>query len=128
MFSFIQINFEPLAVYVRWKSKGKVFYVQQPPRGKSTTTEYGVSYQNKVALWVTPSCSQPQPATDNGFRDGTSNWLVASPLSSTLPPELHVLHGVNEGNKSQDLLQQPGLELASMWMPGQRQLIFQLRV
>ena len=27
----------------------------------------------------TPSCSQPQPATDNGVGDGRSNWLVAPP-------------------------------------------------
>ena len=33
----------------------------------------------EAAQWVTPSCSQPQPATDNGVRDGKSNWLVAPP-------------------------------------------------
>ena len=27
----------------------------------------------EAALWGTPSCSQPQPATDNGVRDGRSN-------------------------------------------------------
>ena len=26
-----------------------------------------------AAQWGTPSCSQPQPATDNGVRDGRSN-------------------------------------------------------
>ena len=26
-----------------------------------------------VAQWGTPSCSQPQPATNNGIRDGRSN-------------------------------------------------------
>ena len=32
----------------------------------------------------------------------------------------HVLHGVNAAEKSQDLLQQSGLELASTGMPDQR--------
>ena len=41
----------------------------------------------EVAHWGAPSCTQPQPATDNGVRDGRSNWLVALPT-----PELHVLH------------------------------------
>ena len=39
-------------------------------------TECGVNYQllaviTEAAQWETPSCSQPQPATDNGVRDGT---------------------------------------------------------
>ena len=60
------------------KGKGKVFYGQEPPSGESTTTEYGVNYQplaviTEVAQWGTPSCSRPQPATDNGVRDGRSN-------------------------------------------------------
>ena len=50
----------------------------QPPSGESTTTECGVNYQlltviTEAAQWGTPSCSQPQPATDNGVRDGRSN-------------------------------------------------------
>ena len=37
-----------------------------------------VNYQllaviTEVAQWGTPSCSRPQPATDNGFSDGGSN-------------------------------------------------------
>ena len=68
----------------------------------------------------TPGCSRPQPATDNGVRDGRSNWLVAPPPSWAVPPGLHVLHGVNEAHKSQDLLHQQGLERASMGMPYQR--------
>ena len=68
----------------------------------------------------TPSCSRPQPATDNGVRDGRSNWLVAPPPSWAVPPELHVLHGVNAAHISQDLVHQPGLEHASTGMPGQR--------
>ena len=60
------------------KGKGKVFYGQEPPSGESTTTECGVNYQllaviTEAAQWGTPSCSQPQPATDIGVRDGRSN-------------------------------------------------------
>ena len=33
----------------------------------------------EATQWEAPSCSQPQPATDNGVRDGRSNWLVAPP-------------------------------------------------
>ena len=47
----------------------------------------------EVAQWGAPSCSQPQPATDNGVRDGRSNWLLAPPtIHRAVPPELHVLH------------------------------------
>ena len=58
--------------------KKKVVYGQEPPSGESTTTECGFNYQllaviTEVAQWVAPSCSQPQPATDNGVRDGRSN-------------------------------------------------------
>ena len=64
-----------LAKYVY---KAKVFYGQEPPSGESTTTECGVNYQllaviAEVAQWETPSCNRPQPATDNGVRDGRSN-------------------------------------------------------
>ena len=64
--------------------KSKVFYGHEPPSEESTTTECGVNYQllaviTEVAQWGTPSCSRPQPATDNGVRDGRSNWLVAPP-------------------------------------------------
>ena len=60
------------------EGKGKVVYGQEPPSGESTTTESGVNYQlleviTEAAQWGTPSCSQPQPATDNGVRDGRSN-------------------------------------------------------
>ena len=66
------------------KSKGKVFYGQKPPSGESTTTECGVNFQlllviTEVAQWGTPSCSEPQPATDNGIRVARSNWLVVPP-------------------------------------------------
>ena len=78
--------------------KGKVVYGQEPPSGESTTTECGFNYQllaviTEVAQWGAPSCSQPQAATDNGVRDGRSNWLVAPPTRHrAIPPELHVLH------------------------------------
>ena len=37
-------------------------------------TNHGdMSAFSKPAQWGTPSCSQPQPATDNGIRDGRSN-------------------------------------------------------
>ena len=37
------------------------------------------------------------------------DWKHSTP-SWALPPDLHVLHGVNAANKSQDFLQQPGLD------------------
>ena len=74
----------------------------------------------EVAQWGTPSCSRPQPTTNNVVRDSRLKWLVAPPPSWAVPHELHVLHGVNVANKSQDWLQQPGLEHASTGMPDQR--------
>ena len=98
---------------------------RSPPVENLLETECGVNYQllaviTEVAQWWTPSFSPPQPATDNGVRDGRSNWLVAPPPSWAAPPELYVLHGVNAAYKSQDLLHQPGLERASTGMPDQR--------
>ena len=60
------------------KGKGKVVYGQEPTSGESTTTECGFNYQlltviTEVAQRGASSCSQPQPATDNGVRDGRSN-------------------------------------------------------
>ena len=45
------------------------------------------------------------------------------PPSWAVPPELHVLHGVNAAYKPQDLLHQPGLERASTGMPDQRTIL-----
>ena len=64
-------------IIIRWV-KGEVVYGQEPPSGESTTTECGFNYQllaviTEVAQSGAPSCSQPQPATDNGVRDGRSN-------------------------------------------------------
>ena len=78
--------------------KKVVFYGQEPPSGESTTTDCGFNYQllaviYEVAECGAPSCSWPQPATDNGVRDGRCNWLVAPPtLHRAVLPELHVLH------------------------------------
>ena len=46
----------------------------------------------RVAQWGTLSCSKPQPATNNGVRDGRSNWLVGRtpPPSCAVLPERHV--------------------------------------
>ena len=59
-------------------NEGTVFHGQEPPSGESTNTECGVNYQllaviTEVAQWGTPCCSLPQPATDNGVRNGRSN-------------------------------------------------------
>ena len=112
-----------LGIKALYNKKVKVFYDQEPPSLEFTTTECGVNYQllaviTEVAQWGTPSLSQPQPATNKGARDGRSNWLVASPPLWAVPPELHVLHGVNTAYKSQNLLHQPGH--TSTGMPDQR--------
>ena len=41
----------------------------------------------------TPSCSRPQPATDNGVRDGRSN--SHPPPSLAVPPET-LMHSINQ--------------------------------
>ena len=69
----------------------------------------------KVAQWGAPSFIQPQPATDNGVRDGRSNWLVELPtLHRAVLPELHVLHTAMGAAscKSQDLLHWESLDRA----------------
>ena len=38
-----------------------------------------LQYCTEAAQWWTPSCIQPQPATDNGVKHARSNWLVAHP-------------------------------------------------
>ena len=67
-----------LTISDSYKDKGKVFHDQEPARGEYTTTECGVNYQllaiiTEVTQWGTPSCSRPQPAANNGVRDGRSN-------------------------------------------------------
>ena len=81
-----------------------------------------INYSNvtEVAQWGALSCSRPQPATENGVRYGRSNWMAVTPtLCRAEPPELHVVHGVNAGYRSQDLQLQPGRGHASVCMPGQ---------
>ena len=59
------------------------------------------SNANEVAQWGAPSCSRPQPATNNCISDGRSNdWPLPSTLHRAVHPELHVLHGGNAGHKS----------------------------
>ena len=61
-------------------------------------------------------CSQLQLTRINGVKYGTSNWLaVTSPphLTQGVPPEIHVLHGVNAGYKLEDWLQKPRREHSS---------------
>ena len=72
--------------------------------------------------WEIPSCSRPQPATDNVVKDIRSNCLAVTPplLHRAVPPELHALHDANAGNKSRDLLQRVRREHTTFGMPGQR--------
>ena len=76
----------------------------------------------EVAQWEAPGCSHPQLATDNGVRDGRSNWLVAPPpytrqyhMSST-----YCTLQCGLGCKSQDLLHWVSRERATFGMPDQR--------
>ena len=48
------------------------------------------------------------------------DWSHPPTLQMAVPPELHVLHGVNAACQSQDLLHQPRLKHASTGMPDQR--------
>ena len=95
------------------KGMGKVFYGQEPPSGESTTTECGFNYQllaviTEVAQFGTPSCSRPQAATDNGARDGRSNWLVTPPtLMDSTPWAPRALYKSVQLSHSQDSFLQP---------------------
>ena len=105
--------------------KSKVFYGQEPPSGQSTTTESAFNYQllaviTEVAQWGAISCNRPQPATDNGVRDGRSNWLVALPTLHRAVPLSSTYYTVQCGCKSQDLLHSVSRERATFGMPGQR--------
>ena len=102
---------------------GKVFYGQEPPSGESTTTECAVNYQllaaiTEVAQFGTPSCSRPQSATDNGVRDGRSNWLVTLPtLMDSTPWAPRALYKSVQLSHSQDSFLQP-CNLATFSMRG----------
>ena len=67
----------------------------------------------EVAQLGAPSCNQPQPAMDNGVRDGRSNWLVV-PLSST-----YCTLQCGLSCKSQDLLHWVSLERVTFGVPDQ---------
>ena len=61
-----------------WTSNNNI-KVKSSPSGVSILPQNVGSVINDFQLcteayqWETPSCSQPQPATDNGVRDGRSN-------------------------------------------------------
>ena len=61
-----------------YKGKGKVFYMARSlpvdnllPQNVGSIINY--FQYTEAAQLGTPSCSQPQPATDNGVRDDRSN-------------------------------------------------------
>ena len=88
-------------------------------------TERGVNYQllaviTEVAQWGTPSCSRPQPATDNGVRDGRSSSLVAPPSLMDSTPWAPRIARCWRGLQIARLVAQPGLERASTSMSDQR--------
>ena len=65
--------------------------------GQLSTT---CSNATEVAQWAVPSFNRLQSATDNGVRDGWSNWLTVTPtLYRVVPPKRH-LYGANERYKS----------------------------
>ena len=74
----------------------------------------------KVAQYGAPSCSQPQPAMDNGVKDGRSNWLV-TPYTGQYPwSSTYCTLQCGLGCKSQDLLHWVSRERATFGMPDQR--------
>ena len=74
--------------------------------GESTTIECGVNYQylqqyTEVAQCGTPSCSRPQPATENGVRDGRSNLLVALPtFMGSMPWAPRINRGLDKWSRA----------------------------
>ena len=70
-------NHPPSPRYKR-KSKVKSSIAKSPPvenllpQNQGSIINY-LQYYTEVAQWRTPSCRQPQPATDNGVKDGRSN-------------------------------------------------------
>ena len=61
-----------------------VFFGREPPSGESTSIilwgQLSTTCSNvtEVAQWAAPSCSWPQPATDNGVRDVRSDFLAVT--------------------------------------------------
>ena len=110
--------------------KQKVIYGQEPQSGESTTTECGVNYQLLAVIywsaqWVIPivTVDHNQLRTIASETADPIDWSHP-PLSWAVPvpPQLHVLHGVNAAYKSQDLLHQPGLEHEATGMPDHSEL------
>ena len=105
-----------------------MFYGQKCPSEKTTSSECGVGQLSTTCSNVTEVVHGELPvAVDlNQIRTMASktgdpiDWVLLPSLHRAVPSELHVLHSVNAGYKSQDLLQQLGREHASLGMPGQR--------
>ena len=80
---------------IKFLDKGKVFYGPVEnllPQNVGSIINYLQQFTEVAQRWA-HSCSRPQPAMNNGVRDGRSNWLVALPtLHRAVPSELHVLH------------------------------------
>ena len=71
------------------RGKGKVFYGQEPPMQWRMYCHrmWGLlltncSNVNEIATMGTPSFIRLHPATDNGVRDGRSNWLAVTQNST----------------------------------------------
>ena len=71
----------------------------------------------EVAKLGAPSCSRPQPATENGVR--AIDWPLPPTLYWAVPLALRALHDANTGNKSQHLLLRLRSEHAAFGMTGQ---------
>ena len=98
--------------FIRIIKKGKFFYGQEPPSGEFTTTECGVNYQLLAVICWSSRMGNSYHNQLRTLASGTVDTIDWShlPPSWEVPPELHVLHGVNVAYKSQDLLHQPGVE------------------
>ena len=73
-------------IYACWNSIISIEEAWEALRGKKKSRLWPLASQWRICyhkIWGTPSCSRPQPATDNGVRDGRSNWLVVA--TPTLP-------------------------------------------
>ena len=99
--------------------KGKVFYSQEPTQWRiyyhfpvenlyyhCSWSQLSTTFSNAAWLvqWAAPSCSRPQPTTDNGVRVGRSNWLTVTP---------HPLQGGTARYKNQECCQ--GIWSLDIW-------------
>ena len=77
-------------------------------RIKSGQLSTKCSNATEVAQWGTPICSRPQPATDNGVRDGRFNWLITPTTFMGSTPwvphakykSVQPQHGINQATLS----------------------------